>query len=375
MALNIGILTPGFGATEGDWAIPVVQNLVRELARTDNVRVIALRYPHTRQPYDAYGARVIPLGYGAWTRGVRRFALWLDALRVLRRLHREQPFDVFHAMWSDETGALAAWAGRLLGVPSVTSIGGGELVYFPDLNYGLQGTHLGRWTVGQALRGATAVTVSGSHNRALIKQVGYNIPDSKIYTVVLGVDTDLFTPADVPRESNRLLHVGSLVDIKDQATLLWALWGLDESVQLDIIGDGPLRPALERLAEELRISHRVNFLGSVPHQMVVDHYRRAALHIMSSRNEAGPMTTIEAAACGLPTISTAVGMLVDYPSIGLTVKFREGNHAALAAMIATLLNNDQWRIALGRSAYETVREQFSLRHTAQRFREVYATVI
>jgi glycosyltransferase involved in cell wall biosynthesis len=226
--------------------------------------------------------------------------------------------------------------------------------------------------VGQALRGATAVTVSGSHNRALIKQVGYNIPDSKIYTVVLGVDTDLFTPADVPRESNRLLHVGSLVDIKDQATLLWALWGLDESVQLDIIGDGPLRPALERLAEELRISHRVNFLGSVPHQMVVDHYRRAALHVMSSRNEAVPMTTIEAAACGLPTVSTAVGMLVDHPSMGVTVPV--GDDTALAAAITELLADEPRRLALSHSA-ETARDQFSLHHTAQRFREAYATVI
>src|SRR5687768_1697440 len=116
--MNIGILLPGFSAHADDWAIPVQQNLMAELARTDDVRILALRYPHHRNRYTFNGATVIPLGVGQ-VRGMKRLQLWVNAVRTLRRLHQERPFDVLHAMWADETGLIAAWAGRLLGVPVV----------------------------------------------------------------------------------------------------------------------------------------------------------------------------------------------------------------------------------------------------------------
>src|SRR5690242_8728110 len=132
--MKVGILLPGFSSDEHDWAIPVQLNLVREMATHDDVRVLALRYPHRRDHYSVYGATVCSLGVGQ-VRGFGRLKLWIDALLILRRLHREKPFDVLHAMWADETGLIAAWAGRWLGIPVVVSVAGGELVGFDDLNY------------------------------------------------------------------------------------------------------------------------------------------------------------------------------------------------------------------------------------------------
>jgi hypothetical protein len=110
--LNIGILLPGFSADEHDWAIPVQHNLMRELSTHANVRILALRYPHRRENYNLFEAEVIPLGYTAQTRGLRRLQLWAEALITLRKLHHEKPFDILHAMWADETGAIAVWAGK-----------------------------------------------------------------------------------------------------------------------------------------------------------------------------------------------------------------------------------------------------------------------
>jgi hypothetical protein len=164
--VNVGILLPGFSSNEQDWAIPVQLNLVREMSQHDDVRVLALRYPQRRDCYNIFGAAVYSLGVGQ-VRGLRRLALWWDALRMLRRLHQQKPFDVLHSMWADETGLIAAWAGRWLTIPVVVSVAGGELVGFDDIGYGLQRSVFSRWTVRQALTGADRVVVACSYIRRL----------------------------------------------------------------------------------------------------------------------------------------------------------------------------------------------------------------
>lgn len=365
--MNIGILLPGFSKDTHDWAIPIQQNLMRKLSKTEDVRVIALRYPFTRLPYRIYDAQVYPLGAGSYARGRRRLALWWAALRLIRRLHHEKPFDVLHGMWADETGLLTAWSGRQLGIPVVVSPMGGELVGFRDIDYGLQQRRFSRWIVGQALNGADAITVPGSHTRERIAEANYVIPDQRIHRIALGVDTTVFYPQG-DYQPNHLIHVGSLVPIKDQTTLLRAVAQL-EHVTLDIIGDGPLRPSLERLAQDLGLTQRVKFVGAVNHLDLPLYYRRAAVHVVTSRNETGPLATVEAAACGVPTVSTDVGFLRDYPTLGLTVPVGDMN--ALVAAIRDLLANTEHYKKLRSTALETVQSSLTIQHTAQHFKTLY----
>ncbi len=365
--MNIGILLPGFSSDENDWAIPVQLNLVREMARHDDVRVLALRYPHRRDRYSVYGAEVHSLGVGQ-VRGSRRLALWWDAIKTLWRLHREKPFDVFHAMWADETGLIAAWAGKLLNVPVVVSIAGGELVGFEDIGYGLQRGAFSHWTVGQALTGANAVIAACSYAKNLIAQAGYAIPDSKIRIMTPGVDTKVFSPSTEPPIPNRLIHVGSLVGVKDQATLLRALAKL-EGVMLDILGTGPEQARLELLASELQIRERINFIGAVHHLDLPKYYRRAALNVLTSRHEGLGMVTLEAGACCVPTISTNVGLLPDIPTMGAVVPV--GDDAALANAIQNLLSDENRCAEIGSAAHRIVTEKFTIQHTVAQFRALY----
>ncbi len=365
--MNIGILLPGFSASEDDWAIPVQQNLVRELATTDAIRVIALRYPHSQQPYTVHGAQVYPLGVGAWTRGFRRLRLWTDTLRLIHRLHRQQPFDALHAMWADETGLITAWAGRWLGIKTVVSVAGGELVGFADIDYGLQRSRFSRWIVGQALN-ADAVVVACTYTKNRIRTAGYQIPEAKIHTITLGVDADVFRPSEQRPAQNHLIHVASLVGVKDQSTLLRAIAPLDD-VTLDIIGEGKERGHLEQLTNELNIADRVRFIGNVPHLELPKHYHRATLNILASRHEGLGMVTLEAAACGVPTVSTNVGLLPDCPEMGTTVPVKDAT--ALTNAIRSLLNDSERLAMLRQRAREAVLQQYTIKHTAVHFRTLY----
>jgi glycosyltransferase involved in cell wall biosynthesis len=366
--MNVGILLPGFSSAENDWAIPVQLNLAREMARHDDVRVLALRYPHRRDRYRVYGAEVHSLGVGQ-ARGIRRLALWREAINTLRWLHHEKPFDILHAMWADETGLIAAWAGRWMGVPVMVSVAGGELVGFDDIQYGLQRGVFSRWIVGQALNGANAVIVACSYAKNLIGQAGYTIPDSKIHTITLGVDTETFYPGGESPIPNRLIHVGSLVGVKDQATLLRALARI-EGVTLDILGTGPEQERLEALAVELAIRDRVNFVGTVNHPDLPEFYRRAALNVLTSRHEGLGMVTLEAGACGVPTVSTNVGLLPDVPQMGAVIPV--GDDAALANAIRNLLADENRRAEVGLLAQRIVGEKFTIQHTVEQFRVLYA---
>lgn len=371
--MRVGIVLPGFSSSADDWAIPVQLNLVREMASHDDVRVLALRYPHRRDRYTVHGAVVYSLGVGQ-VRGWGRLRLWVDALLTLRCLHREKPFDVLHAMWADETGLIAAWAGRWLGIPVVVSIAGGELVGFDELNYGLQRSPFSRWVVGQALNRADRVIPACTYAERLIPQAGYKLSPNKTHIITLGVDTSVFCPPEnLTVNNNKLIHAASLVPVKHQEMLLRALAQLDQSITLDIIGTGPQENTLRTLAIELGISERVRFIGAVPHLDTPAYYQQAALNILCSRHEGLGMVTLEAAACGIATVGTAVGLLPDHPALGISVPI--GDDTALAEAIKLLLENEEPRTALGIAARQLVEEHFTIEETVRQFRAIYAELI
>lgn len=361
--MNIGILIPGFGANEDDWALPVYQNLVRELAKSHDVRVITLRYPHTTQAYMYYSTKVYPLGYGAWTRGIRRLNLWGDVVRVVRILQDEKPFDVLHSIWADETGALSGWIGKLLHIPSVTTIAGGELVGFPDIGYGLQLSYYSRWIVKQAVKYNMRVITPSK-----IEQV---IGGENTAVIPLGIDPNVFYPSDIERKPNHLIHVGSLIAVKNQKMLLDTMALLEDDVTLDIIGEGNLEADLKDYAKKLRISHRIKFLGNVPHTQLREHYAKAQLHVLTSYHEAFGMVTLEAAACGTPTIGTSVGLISD------AVDFTMAGHSVdeLADIIESMLKSKSALKKLSEKGLTMVKDKYTIEHIANQHITLYKSLI
>lgn len=351
--LKIGILLPGFSADASDWAIPVQHNLMQALSAVEDLRILALRYPHRREKYRVFDTEVYPLGYTHQARGFTRFQLWAEALFRLRNLHSEKPFDVLHAMWADETGALAVWAGRMLKIPVVVSVLGGELARVEA--YGLQHSAFSRWIVSQALK-ANKVLIACSYVENLLP-----FP-ANTERLVLGVDAERFIPRPDSRIPHRLIHAASLLPVKDQSTLLRAFACLPQSFSLDILGDGSERANLEALAKDLMIAERVYFCGSVAYPDMPAYFQRASLHVLSSLHEGLGMVTLEAAACDIPTVSTRVGIVPDYPELGIAVQV--GDDAAMAAAILQALErNFQPR--------KTILESLTIPHTVEALREIY----
>lgn len=368
--MRVALIVPGFSASDEDWCIPAMLTLVRRLTPSLDLEIFALRYPPERRRYEVAGARVHALG-GAGARRWRKPALVARAVREVAAAHRQRPFDVVHAMWADEPGVAAVAAAAWLGRRAVVSIMGGELVHLADVGYGVQAGRLGRVAVARALRHAAVVT-AGSKSLAALVPPG---PARRLRVLPIGVDVDRFSPrgerADLAG-SFRILHVGSLTPVKDQATLLAAMRDVAAAASpahLHVVGGGPLGPDLRRRAAALGLEGHVTFHGAVAHDRLPAFYRAADLCVLSSRFESQSLVALEAAACGTPLVGTAVGLL---PDLQVPV-VAAGDVAGLAREILRMASSGpDLRASFGPALRARVEREFDVDRTVADLLAIYA---
>ncbi len=334
--VKIVLVAPGgFDRSGSERVMPALLWLTERLARRNEVHVCVLDGADEPASYRLAGALVHVLGRVAGgLPGTHALRLWRPLLRTLASIG--QP-NVIHGFWAGASGILAGLAGRKLGVPTVLSIGGGELVWLPEIGYGGRGSWRGRAQAGLALRLARAVTAGSCYAaRPLHGRYGVQI-------VPLGVDVPSFA-APVERPAGppwRLLHVASINRVKDPPTLLQALRLIidqEPGTQLDWVGEDTLGGATQQLCAELGLAQHVTFHGFQPSQVIAPLYRAAHLHLLTSRHESQAVVVGEAAAAGLPTVGTAVGVVADLaPQATWAVPV--GDAAALAAGALALLRD------------------------------------
>lgn len=356
------------GADRGgrERVVPALLWLVERLARSHEVHVFALRHEPHPAHYSLLGAAVHDLG------GRRSWAgLGLVQLtpRLWRWLARFGPFDVIHAYRGGAPGLLAALAGRATGAPLLLTLDGGELVGLREIGYGLQLRARDRLMLRLALRRAARVTVGSEYMHALARARGLT-PE----LVPWGVDTALFAPGGDPEEE-RLVYLASLNRVKDPWTALAALRRVADArpgVLLDVVGEDTLGGAVQRACAELGLAGHVTFHGFRPSVEVAALLKRAALFVSSSRHEAAGVAVLEAAACGVPAVGTAVGYVADgHPERALAVP--AGDAGALAGAILALLEDPALRRAMGRAALAWARAH-DADWTAARFAALYASL-
>ena len=199
-------------------------------------------------------------------------------------------------------------------------------------------------------------------------------------TRVVHLGTDLPGACQDPHAALTLTTVGHLVERKRHADVLHAVALLTEripSLRYDVIGGGPERPALERLADELGIAGRVHFHGQLDHPEALREARRAAIFVMPSVDEAFGVAYVEAMAGGLPAIG-AEGepgpQEIAAAGAGL-LRVPPRDPQALADEIAALAGDPAELAALGRAARATVERAFTWERCGAATVAAYAEVL
>ena len=344
--MKIALLTPGGVDRSGRFrVIPVFLWLIERLARDGHeVHVFVPRQEPEPGRWDLLGATV----HNAGRRPHGPHLLWQIAEE-----HRRGAFDVIHALWADGPGVLGAIAARLLRVPMVLSLPGGDVADHREIAYGGRSTVRGRLAVRFAVAAAAAVNTPSGWMADLAAKAGI-----RAQAIVLGVALDRWPPS-APRERRagepiRLLHVANLNRVKDQSTLLSAMAMLKQRgvpFTLEIAGFDALAGKVQRLAAELGLQAEVAFLGFIPHDQLRPLFDRADVLVVSSIHEAGPLVTLEAAIAGLPTIGTEVGHIADFaPEAAVCVPV--GDASALADAVEQVAGDESRRLRIAAAAQD-----------------------
>jgi glycosyltransferase involved in cell wall biosynthesis len=164
----------------------------------------------------------------------------------------------------------------------------------------------------------------------------------QVFVVRNGVDLDHFKRTPLPTGCPpKMIAIGSLTRVKRWDRLLTAAFKLKQrkfQFRVQIVGDGPVRAALEQQANELNINDSVEFMGQQNDIPVL--LSDALLLVHTSESEGCPNVVMEAMACGRPVVATDAGdipSLMDDGRTGFVVKRDETD--ALAQRICVLLEN------------------------------------
>lgn len=309
-------------------------------------------------------------------RPIRYFRTLLQAISYRRRVFVKrffqagylaeilsgEPVTHLHAHFAHDPTVVAMFTHRLTGIP-YTFTAHAKDIYLKTTPEVLR---------AEAQHAQAVVTCTEYNRQYLANEVGLT-PKGKLHCIYHGLDLSQFKfqwPQSPQAGTPVILSVARLVEKKGLNDLLCAadlLRRRGRSFQIEIIGDGPLRPALEDQVEQLGLRDQVRFLGAVSHECVCHAYQRASIFALpcivaaDGDRDGIPNVLAEAMASGVPVVATPVSgipELIESEQQGLLVP--PSDPLQLADALDRLLNQPELRARLAHAARAKVENCFSL---------------
>jgi glycosyltransferase involved in cell wall biosynthesis len=214
------------------------------------------------------------------------------------------------------------------------------------------------------------ITVSPALQQQLLR---LGVAPDRCSLIANAVDSARFSERAVPLAPDRcrLVSVARLAPEKAQHLLIQAMAALPSHVDLTLIGDGPLREALESQTRNLRLEKRIDFLGNrndIPGLLAL-----MDVFVLPSLREGTPVALLEGMAAGCAAVASSVGgipEILDHGQAGVLVP--PGDCDALTAALMRLTADPARITELGCKAKRQVREHYGLQGLAASLMSVYS---
>jgi L-malate glycosyltransferase len=211
--------------------------------------------------------------------------------------------------------------------------------------------------------------------------VEQGLPMRRVVVIGNGLPPSVFaeTPAAVPRRPG-VLRVGMIARMNAQSKNHWVflraaarLCGAFPSIEFLLVGDGRLRPELEREVESLGLKAYVSFLGD--RQDVPAILASMDVSVLPSSSESLSNVILESMAAGVPVVASRVGGNPELITADRGLLVVPDDDRALADAIERLLRDAPMRAEFGRNAKQFAQANFTLEHMRRRHEELYAELL
>jgi glycosyltransferase involved in cell wall biosynthesis len=377
--MRIAWITTGFyDEKKGHDGGAFIHDLACELASLEgaDLTIFSLYHPVNKPQYDFRRAKVFSFAVKDNTSKFEKLAVWRRCIRKFKEENNYNKFDIIHSMWAGESGLISSHLSRKHHIPLAVNICGGELAYYPDINYGSRTKFWQKRFVDRSFKCADVI-VSGSNFIAGLLKKYYNEEISKKTIIIpFGVDSALFHPEGEKSSLNHpltLINISNVSHVKDHKTLLKSLLIVREKfpdVMLSHYGKDE-KNLLKEMVDKYKLGNNVQLNGFIEYQQIQLELKKADIFVLSSMYESQNMAIIEAAFCGLPVVSTDAGAVREItPNI-----VPPGDSDSLARMIVKTAENLKEEKKKAVSKIEFLEANFSLKASAQKFLELYRSLV
>lgn len=347
-----------------------------------------------------------------------------NALKVLKRLHQTEPFDVIHvhlplaSFTSKEFKFMeqniapvccslhGSWLGEKQGVIRAAKAGESATWLNPnDLAIRLTA----KWYSRYEKAGLLNTSISVANSQSTLKEFAEWYAPEKQYNakvILWGCDHKVFRPANMDDEEEQLAHekirhqyncddekalshksstdtpmllaVGRLVARKGYMTLLRAMPNIlakHPDAKLVIIGRGHMKSKLMKEAKKLSISDSVFIESGMSFDDLAQHFRSADLVVYPSYYEGQGLIPLESMSSGTPVVTVDMAPLTEMVDDTVGGLFESGNSQDLAKTVNNMLSDAQGRSMKAEAGRKLVLSKYTYEHNANDFLQIYQSIL
>ena len=301
--------------------------------------------------------------------------LLLNILPVRKLIKKINP-DILHAHYAGVNGLLAALSGFH---PFILTPWGSDILINAK-------SKTIRPLIKFILNKADLITCDAEQMKEALINLG--ISDSKIKITYFGINTERFSPG--PKDESLVRELGlqnnltvislrNLEPIYNVENLIRAIpLVLKESpkVKFIIAGRGSEEKKLKTLAQNLKISRNITFVGFIPNDELPKYLRLADIYISTSLSDSTSVSLLEAMSCGLASVVTEVGenkLILKDGGYGVLIPVK--NSKILAEKIIYLLKNEETRNKIGKIGRKIIEEKYNYYKEMANVENIYKDLI
>lgn len=207
----------------------------------------------------------------------------------------------------------------------------------------------------------------------------YGITKDKVKIIKNGVDSKTFFPISVKKPKEKyILYTGrlgrrkGLFDLIECASILVKKY---PDISFKIPGKGELLHELKKEVANKGLEKNFNFLGFVSKEKLIDLYQNATVYVFPSHYEGLPTVLLEAMACGVAVVTTAVSGSIDVVNHGYNgLLIPPKSPEEMAKAIKLILEDKEFAAELGKNARKTILEQFTWEKIVDDISDCYTTL-